>query len=619
MVLDTAMLSLAGSFLLWLLLVLPALRTDLSGFELSLVVATWVGFVAVLATTARMFLVWRTNPALALLASGVAVFLAADFIYGRALLAGTWTTGTPVDLGFLGVIVLTGAAALMPSMGRLASAPYARHQMGPVRLVMVALALLLAPTVLLAEASAGQVTTVTATALVSGAVGVLVLGRLTLSVRAYQRRVGREQAVREGSRASVLAATESDVLAGVQQAFRALLPAGSAGQARLVDADGLATEPAEPSPVDIAGHGGVIGELALPVADRVPTAGRLEPTAPQRLLVFRAPITDLIELHVILRALADQALSALQRIELTDRIHAEDRERYFRTLVLTSDDVTVISRDGRVVYATPSARSMFGRDITGERTDDLTLAHPPQLRSGTTGTDEDPAAHTDSVDRFVHRDDRIVETRVRTRDLTGDLSVGGIVTTLRDVTFERRLQRDLAFRASHDQLTGLANATLFHDQLYAHSDRRRQDPQPEGVAALFIDLDNFKGVNDSHGHHVGDQLLAEVAHRITTSLRRNDLAARIGGDEFAVFLREVAGADDATAIAQRIVETVAQPMQIGPVTLACSVSIGVAFTDRPEHPDALLRQADTALYRVKASGKAGWRLYQEAEPDPTPR
>jgi diguanylate cyclase (GGDEF)-like protein len=248
---------------------------------------------------------------------------------------------------------------------------------------------------------------------------------------------------------------------------------------------------------------------------------------------------------------------------------------------------------------------MFGRDITGEPIDDLLLAERPadaDIRAG------EGVREPSGVDRYVRRHDGIVETRARTRDLSGDPSVGGVVTTVRDITAERRLQRDLAFRAGHDPLTGLANARQFREELDTEHDRHRIVAR-DGQAALFIDLDDFKKVNDTHGHGVGDQLLAEVAQRIRSCLRSHDVAARVGGDEFAVLLRHVTRAEDATDVAQRLSATLAQPTQIGPVTLPCAASIGVAYAPTPRPPDELLHQADAALYRAKANGKNRWHLY----------
>ena len=226
MILDTVGLSLVGSLVIWIVVVRPAVTSmELTGVAKVTAIASWVGFVAVLAASARVVLAWRANPAVALLGAGMVAFLAGAFFYERALVHGTWNTGSPANLGLFGFSSACGAAALTPSMARVASAPYAHHQLGPGRLAMLAAALLAAPTVLLIEATPGPVTTGVAIAVVSAAVGVLLLVRLSLSARTYGRHARRDQAVRAASRALVVATTDGEVVAGIRTALVAMLPA----------------------------------------------------------------------------------------------------------------------------------------------------------------------------------------------------------------------------------------------------------------------------------------------------------------------------------------------------------------------------------------------------------
>jgi diguanylate cyclase (GGDEF)-like protein len=594
MVLDTVGLSLAGSLVVWIVLVRPAVMSmHLAGIGKVTAIASWVGYVAVLAASARVIVAWRGNQALRLLGVGVVAFLVADFFYGRQLIGGTWKTGSLIDLGFLGFIVLCGAAALMPSMTLVASAPHARHQLGPVRLTMVAVAMLVAPTALLVEATSGPVDTGVAIALVSAAIAVVMLVRLVLSARAYQRRAAREQAVRFASRALVLATTETDVTTGLRAAFTDMT-GGDGGTVRLTLIGPDQTSPRFDLTTDRSA-----GELVVPLADDTPDKPRHEA------VVFTGPVADLNELTPALYAVADQAASALQRIRLVARLRVEERERYFRTLVLTSTDVTIITRNGRVTYATPSARDMFGRDVTGDLFDDLVHTTPSE--------DVDEPAWSETAygeEGYVRGGDRTVIVVLRRRDLTDDPTVAGVVTTLRDVTAERSLQRDLAHRATHDPLTGLANAQLFGDEL-----RAEESVDGEGSAVLFVDLDDFKAVNDAHGHEVGDYLLAEVARRIDSCVEPDHLAARLGGDEFAVLLRDVQ-VDDARKVAQCIADTLGRPAVMNSMVLDCAASVGLAYTRRPAPMHSLLREADIALYTAKAHGKGRWRQYREGMPVP---
>jgi len=188
------------------------------------------------------------------------------------------------------------------------------------------------------------------------------------------------------------------------------------------------------------------------------------------------------------------------------------------------------------------------------------------------------------------------------------------VTTLRDITEERALKRDLAYRASHDETTGLANARAWSEEVSAERERRR--PPGEGLGVIFIDLDNFKHINDTHGHPVGDQVLAEVARRIRSVLRAGDVAARVGGDEFAVLLRGLSNVEDARAAAQRLADALAAPAMVEPVRAECQASIGLAYTEERDDVTALVRRADTALYAAKEQGKGRWVEYNTQQRRP---
>src|SRR5262249_28088916 len=287
-------------------------------------------------------------------------------------------------------------------------------------------------------------------------------------------------------------------------------------------------------------------ELSVPVNPRVVT--------------YTGPVDDLIELHGVLEAVADQASLALTRIGLESRLRSDDRERYFRSLVLTSRDVTMICRRGRVEYATPSARGVFGCDVQGRQFDPG--VHRGAVPLGArTRSGEDWGTYEEGVEGFIDRPDGAVLTvEVNRRDLTDDPTVNGVVTTLRDVTAESELRQELSHRASHDGLTGLANAEMFREELRAERELARGNLL---AAVLFLDLDDFKAVNDTHGHEVGDGLLITVAQRIRSTLRIGDLAARLGGDEFAVLLRDVPNAEAARAAAQRIEDALVPPAVVG--------------------------------------------------------
>ena len=172
-----------------------------------------------------------------------------------------------------------------------------------------------------------------------------------------------------------------------------------------------------------------------------------------------------------------------------------------------------------------------------------------------------------------------------------------------DTTEQKRLQEQLVHDALHDPLTGLANRVLFRDHVeraIAGRHRRRRN-----IAVLFLDLDNFKVVNDSLGHRAGDRLLAEVGRRLSATIRATDIAARQGGDEFTILLDGVRGVAEATASAERIAAALGKPIELDGRSIVVAVSIGIAMAGGPEvAADDLLAHADAAMYEAKGQGRA---------------
>jgi diguanylate cyclase (GGDEF)-like protein/PAS domain S-box-containing protein len=280
-------------------------------------------------------------------------------------------------------------------------------------------------------------------------------------------------------------------------------------------------------------------------------------------------------------------------------------EERFRSLVQNASDViSIVDADGAVRYHSESVRRVLGYD-PGELVDGdpLALVHPDDrervarfvaeaaLRPGVT------AAETW---RVRHRDGTWLHSETVAANLLEDANVRGLVLNTRDVSDRKELEAQLVHQAFHDGLTGLANRTLFTERVehaLARSDR-------SDLAVLFIDLDDFKHVNDSLGHAAGDQLLVAAARRLQGCLRPSDTAAHLGGDEFAVLLERVTDAGAAAGVAARILDTLHQPFGLNGRTIPIKASLGAAV-GRPGTDDAdeLLRNADVAMYAARPGAR----------------
>jgi diguanylate cyclase (GGDEF)-like protein len=572
MLLDVAGVSLTNVLIVYVLLFQPAiLEQGLSTAARVVTFANFLGSFVVFTAAIRMIFDWYRNGALRWLGAGVLMFVLGSTIYAGQLQTGRVTAGGPSDVAFLLFGACSGAAALTPSMAVVWSDRRGRGRPGSVGVTALTLCVVSLSAALLYEARLGPVTNGVAFAAAFAGLGAIAVIRLSMSIGDHRRRVTQAAAMGLASRELVAAITENDVLAAVDTALRSMLPDGARFAVSIVAGD-------RPPPPD-----------GLTIALRSDSARR----GAERALRFNAPVPDLVELTPLLEVMTDHAASALERIALATRIRAEEQ---------TIRDATLISRAGQVVYATPAALELFGRDVRGRRIGEvIDIDH--WYAEGLDG----PSNDVDGWEGLIRRpDSTTVTVFVRERDLSHDPYVAGVVTTVRDITVERARHRDLAYRASHDPLTGLANREAFQLRLGS-------TPALPGAtqAVLFVDLDDFKEINDTYGHHVGDRVLEIAARRIESCLRGDDLAARLGGDEFAVLLSFVPDESAAQAIAQRITEALSAEAVVDGLTLSCRASVGLAC-GRPVVSWAELREADVALYSAKAAGKGRWSQYQHS-------
>jgi diguanylate cyclase (GGDEF)-like protein len=485
---ETATLTLAGSLIVWVTLIRPTL-TSVHMTEVGKVVliAGWVGDVLILVSALRLVMVWPGKPSAWMLAVGVTALFLGDIRYGSDLLHGVWASGGMIDAGILVFYGLSGGAALMPSMTSIGFLRTTGQRLAFGGLLALAAALLVAPTVLLAAASPGPVTT--PVAVVSVAIGLLVVIRLGIAISTYRRSIERDVVLRAATRRLGLALTAADVLTSLEGAFSAMA-GGRAAAVRIVDSG------------DDGDSGLLPNELRVLVPTTVEDAPGID-DLDTRAIVYEGSPADLAELEEDLTGLANQGAIALQRVDLAERVRASERE-----------------------------------------------------------------------------------------------------------------QNVLAYRASHDGLTGLANAELFRRELRMAS---RTVAPGRLTAVLFIDLDDFKNINDTLGHEAGDAVLVATAQRIRSCLRTADLGARLGGDEFAVLLSEITDEAAGYVVARRLTEVLSQPTMIGGIPVICRASVGLAVAGAADQYDALLRKADTALYAAKAAGKGRWRPYDPQMQSPLRR
>jgi diguanylate cyclase (GGDEF)-like protein/PAS domain S-box-containing protein len=329
-----------------------------------------------------------------------------------------------------------------------------------------------------------------------------------------------------------------------------------------------------------------------------------------------APPATLRALRQSFEALFAQVVVVIDRIGLTGEISRRDSEAYFRTLIQSASDVIlIVGDDDRIRYASPSAEAVFGwPDVVGEPLTRLIADTHHQALREVLGQVRAGHGRLDGVDlTAVCADRRQLQVECTIRDLRADTTVSGLVLTVGDVTERRRLENDLTHQAFHDGLTGLANRVLFRNRLeHAFPVAQRSGGS---LAVLFVDLDDFKDVNDTLGHAVGDQLLVAVGHRISHTIGAENTAARMGGDEFAILVENLTEPSAAEDVAARIVAAMSVAIEVsdgqgGTHVVSGACSVGVATSLDTDSATELLRHADLALYQAKSAGKGTWQTYQ---------
>ncbi len=288
-------------------------------------------------------------------------------------------------------------------------------------------------------------------------------------------------------------------------------------------------------------------------------------------------------------------------------------ERFIALIEHSSDVIMIVEQDRSIRYVSPAALGVLGykpEELIG--TDVLALVHPEE-RLGAAAFVEQAirrAGSTTPVEwRLKRPNGEWLQAETVGTSLFDEPSIAGLVLNTRDVSERKVLEDQLTHQAFHDPLTGLANRALFRDRVgHALSLARRQS---RSVAVLFLDLDDFKKVNDSLGHAVGDDLLAGVARRLLTCVRESDTVARFGGDEFAILVEDAGPETERLTVAERITAEMQRPYEVRGREIVMGASIGIATAGEHDNADDLLRNADLAMYIAKSGGKGRHALFEQ--------
>jgi diguanylate cyclase (GGDEF)-like protein/PAS domain S-box-containing protein len=329
-----------------------------------------------------------------------------------------------------------------------------------------------------------------------------------------------------------------------------------------------------------------------------------------------APLSGLalgtIAVSLLLGARQLLSLRANALVVAEQAMHAS--EARFRSLVQHSSDlIFVLDAQGTIRFASSSASRVIGYASESLIGVALSALSDPE-DSGRVNAFIEMTAQLPGVSplaewRLRRPDGHTVQVEAVASNLLADESVGGIVLNARDVGERKALLDQLAHQAFHDPLTGLANRALFRDRvMHAITLARRQD---RSVTVLYLDLDDFKQVNDSLGHAEGDRLLSMIAARLRASARATDTVARLGGDEFAVLVEDVNSTVSAVRLVERITEQMRFPFALSNGDVYVSASIGSASA-LGGGMDEIMRYADVAMYSAKRSGRGQHRAFDAA-------
>ncbi len=327
---------------------------------------------------------------------------------------------------------------------------------------------------------------------------------------------------------------------------------------------------------------------------------------------------DLVPLALIGAALAG---TVFLRQWLAARSHQDQAladtrqlaERRLAALVSRSAEaIFLLGPDLRVRYASPGTARLFNATTPAVGAALLDLIHPADQMRARTALDEIRRGGGDTTVewRIARADDQWLTCENALSNQFDDAAVQGLVVNVRDISERVALEERLRHQSLHDPLTGVANRALFIDRLMQSLVRRRR--LGGSVAVLFLDLDHFKLINESLGHLAGDHLLRLIGQRLVDTVRAVDTVARFGGDEFAVLLEDAGSQNEVIGVAGRVLHVMSMPLVVDARPTVIGASVGVAFAQDGDSADALMRNADLAVYKAKSGGRARVAVYEPA-------
>ncbi len=321
------------------------------------------------------------------------------------------------------------------------------------------------------------------------------------------------------------------------------------------------------------------------------------------MIVFALMLLFMVRQGIVLRS------DALLRERNAARIV---EARYASLIANASDVIMVVDTDGTLRFVSPASARTLGfrpEEITGKRLLDLCVGEDGEkLREFLAQIAATPAGMVGPVELRMTRDANQQVLEGVGSNLTQDPAVRGFALSFRDISERKALEEQLRQLAFHDPLTLLANRNLFRDRVQ-HALALAQRGRGL-VAVLFLDLDNFKNINDSLGHDFGDRLLQAAAQRIANTCRSSDTVARLGGDEFAVLLEGIPTVAEAERLAGALIKTLEAPFTLNGMDVRVGTSVGVAFSTPQVGAETLLSNADLAMYHAKAAGKNRYVRFQ---------